>query len=165
MTPIGSHLWKEDAMGAFQLTITIDRPPEDVFAVIAEPESTPLWYEAVTQVIKTTPGPITTGARFQITRSLPGGQARNDMEITEYVPNRRITLESRHGPTPFRYRYDLEPNRLGTVLTLDGRISTAGLPRPAVHLDRLATKLFKHGMRQNLNQLTRLVEASQASAP
>lgn len=40
-------------MGTFQLDITIDRPAEDVFAVIADPTTMPLWYEAVQQVTKT----------------------------------------------------------------------------------------------------------------
>ena len=145
-------------MGSFTLTINIDRPLDDVFAFIGEPRRMPLWYEAVEQVTGSSnhaPGP---GARFVMTRSLPGGQARNVVEVSEYVPASHITLESLEGPTPFRYQYDLEPSRNGTILTLNGNISSSGLQGVAEHLDGVATQLFKRGMRRNLDTLKRLIE-------
>ena len=145
-------------MGTFQLQTTIDRSPDEVFAVVADPATMPLWYDAVTQVTQSSPGPATTGATYQITRSLPGGRARNDVEICEHTPHRRVNLESRDGPTPFRYRYTLAPHCGGTTLTLDARINGAGLPGPVSHLDPLATQLFKHAMRRNLHQLKQLIE-------
>ena len=125
----------------------------------------PLWYEAVEHVTKTSAGPTATGPTYEITRSLPGGDAHNTVEITERDAPHRVTLESRDGPTPFRYRYTLQP-RPGeaTSITLDGRISGAGLPGPIGHLDALATQLFKHGMRRNLAELKRVIESTTASA-
>ncbi len=101
---------------------------------------------------------VTISGPHQVTRSLPGGLARNDVELTEYRPNRRITLESRDGPTPFRYRYDFEPSHGGTAVRLEGHIRSAGLPGPFAHLDGMATQLFKHGMRRNLDQLKGVLE-------
>jgi len=152
-------------MGTFQLEMTIDRPRDDAFAVIADPTTMPLWYEAVEHVTKTSPGPAATGATYEITRSLPGGEAHNTVEITGHEAHHRVTLESRDGPTPFRYRYTLEPRPDGaTSIMLDGRISGAGLPGPIGHLDPLATQLFKHGMRRNLAELKRVIESTTASA-
>jgi uncharacterized protein YndB with AHSA1/START domain len=151
-------------MGTFHLAIDIRRPPADVFAFIAELQNMPQWYEAVRQVTKTTAGPAAAGSRYRIVRSLPSGPAYNDVEVTEYVLNRSVTLESRAGPTPFRYRYGVEPTREGTTLTLDANISSAGLPGPAAHLGGIATQLFKHGMKQNLSELKRIVQTAQAGA-
>jgi len=152
-------------MGTFQLDITIDRSLDDVFAVIADPTTMPLWYEAVQQVTKTSAGPAVTGATYEITRSLPGGEAHNTITITEHDAHHRVTVESSDGPTPFRYRYTLQPIPGGaTSLRLDGRISGAGLPGPIGHLDPLATQLFKHGMRRNLAELKRVIESTTASA-
>jgi uncharacterized protein YndB with AHSA1/START domain len=151
-------------MGAFQLVINIARPPTEVFRFIAEPRNMPVWYEAVDHVTKTTAGATGTGARYQIRRSLPAGLALNDAELTELIADRRVTLESRGGPTPFRYRYDVEPSPDGTLLTLDAHISSAGLPGPFAHLDRLTTQLFKQGMRQNLHELKRVLESTAAGA-
>lgn len=105
-------------MADFTLVIDIARSPAEVFAFIADLRNMPLWYDAVEEVTKTAPGAPGPGARYEVTRSLPGTRARNDVEFTEYAPDRRITLESRSGPTPFRYRYGLEPSADGTVLTL-----------------------------------------------
>ena len=78
------------------------------------------------------------GTRFEIVRSLPGGRAINEVKITEYEPSRRITMESQEGPTPFRYRYTLEPSADGTRLRLDGRISSTGLAGPISRHDTIA---------------------------
>jgi uncharacterized protein YndB with AHSA1/START domain len=101
-------------MGTFRLAVDITRPPSEVFAFIAEPRNMPRWYDAVDHVAQTTAGPHSIGARYDVTRSLPGGQVHNDVEITEHNANRLVTLESRAGPTPFRYRYELQPNGPGT---------------------------------------------------
>jgi uncharacterized protein YndB with AHSA1/START domain len=146
-------------MGDFSLTIAIEQPPAVVFAFVAEPTNMTRWYDAVDHVTVTAGAPIGRGTRFKTIRSLPGGRAINDVEITEYEPNRRLTVESRHDPTPFRYRYTLEPIGDGTVLTLSGRISGAGLAGPAAHLGPVATQLFKRGMKHNLDVLKRLVES------
>ena len=145
-------------MGSFTITIDIDSPLDDVFAFIGEPRWMPLWYAAVETVSSTSSDGPRPGARFVMTRSLPGGQARNVVEVSEYVPGSRVTLESLEGPTPFRYQYDLEPSRCGTLLTLNGDISSSGLPGIAEHVDGLATQLFKRGMRKNLDVLKRLAE-------
>jgi hypothetical protein len=52
----------------------------------------------------------------------------------------------------------LEPNGEGTQLTLEGCISSAGLPAPIGRLDGVAAQLFKRGMQQNLNELKRIIE-------
>ena len=146
-------------MGTFRLAVDITSPPSEVFTFIAEPRNMPQWYEAVDHVTQTTAGPHGIGSMYDVTRSLPGGQVHNDVEITEHNPNRLVTLESRAGPTPFRYRYELQPNGQGTHLTLEARISSAGLPRPFARVDSLATQLFKRGMNQNLGKLKRIIEA------
>jgi uncharacterized protein YndB with AHSA1/START domain len=145
-------------MGDFIVTITIERPTDAVFAFLAEPSNMPLWLDAVDQVAEAD-DPPRRGARFEMTRSLPGGRASNDVEITEFDPNRQLTLQTRYGPTPFRYTYQLEPSGSSTRLTLVGRISGAGLPTPVGGLDHLATQLFKRGMKHNLRTLKSLLES------
>jgi hypothetical protein len=53
----------------------------------------------------------------------------------------------------------VEPNGQGSRLVLDGSISAEGLPGPAAHLGPLAGRLFKQGMKKNLQVLTRVLEA------
>ena len=96
-------------MGDFSLTVTIEQPAATVFAFLGEPANMTRWYDAVDQVTIAAGVIVESGTKFEIARSLPGGPAINEVEVTEYMPSRRITFESRRGPTPFRYRYTVEP--------------------------------------------------------
>src|SRR3954452_12981445 len=145
-------------MDGFSLSTNISEPPETVFAFLAAVANMTQWYEAVDQVAVHPGTQVGKGSRFQLIRSLPGGRAVNVVEVTEYEPDRRLTLESRSGPTPFRYAYTLDATETGTALTLDGRISAEGLPGPAEHLGSLAARLFARGMQRNLRTLKHLLE-------
>jgi uncharacterized protein YndB with AHSA1/START domain len=143
-------------MGEFTTTITIDQPADTIFAFLADPANLPLWLEAVEHVTlqDTPPRP---GTRFQMVRVLPGGRVINEVELVDFDPNHRVTFESRTGPTPFRYQYDLHPTGHGIQIALQARISAEGLPGPIAHLDSVATHLFKHGMQRNLQTLKHLL--------
>ena len=145
-------------MDEFSLTINISAPPRAVFAFLANPPNMTRWYDAVEEVSLGSAHHIAEGSTFQIVRSLPGGRAVNDVEITEYETDRRLTIESRGGPTPFRYTYTLEAAGEDTELTLDGQISSRGLPGPIEHLGPLAGRLFARGMSRNLRTLKHLLE-------
>ena len=147
-------------MGTFRVRIDINRPATDVFAFVAEPRNMPRWYDAVERVAEVTPATPTRAAGYRITRSLPGGRANNIVEVTESRPNLTVTFESREGPTPFRYRYAVEPDASGSRLSLDAEISSAGLPGPLAQLDGVATRAFKQGMQHNLEGLKHLVESN-----
>jgi uncharacterized membrane protein len=143
----------------FHISLDIERSPSDVFAFVADFDNMPRWYEAVEQVMAMTSGPPGAGTRFRMVRSLPGGPAYNDVEITSYQVNKEITFASISGPTPFEYRYRFEPVSGYTRITLDGEISGAGLPGLAGHVgDGLAGQLFKQGMRRNLEVLKSILE-------
>jgi uncharacterized protein YndB with AHSA1/START domain len=144
----------------FELERDIARPPGPVWEILSDVRRTPEWYEAVTRVVPLGEEAAGAGARFEMSRSLPGGPAVNVVEITDYEPEERFTLTSRSGPTPFTYRYSLAPTGAGTRLVLLGDISAEGLSGPAGKLGILATTLFKNGMRTNLAALARLVEAT-----
>ena len=142
-------------MGDFTATITIDQPAHRVFAFLADPLNLPLWLEAVDHVAFDDT-PTRRGARFQMARSLPGGRVINEVELVDFDPEHRITIESRTGATPFRYEYHLDSTGHGTQITLVGGISPEGLPGPIAHLDRIATQLFTRGMQRNLRTLEQL---------
>jgi len=147
-------------MGTFETTIDIARPARDVFAVLADTETAPLWYEAVVSAVKTTSGPVGNGTRYRLRRSLPAGPVDNEVEITDYQPAAAVTLTSVAGPTPFRYRYRLTPTGANsTRVTLTGDITADGLPGVPAALATLAVKLFGRGMQQNLTSLKHLVES------
>jgi len=147
-------------MGTFSIDININRSAHEVFAVLSDVAAMPRWYEAVRNVVALTPEMSGIGARYKIGRTLPGGPVVNEVAVTEYVRDQLFTIESVSGPTPFRYRYTLEPAGEMTRLQLEGRITGEGLPGPLAHVDVLVTQLFKRGMGDNLRKLSELIEAS-----
>jgi uncharacterized protein YndB with AHSA1/START domain len=155
----GEPLRRREENVAFETSVDIHRPPQQVFEFIADFRRMPEWYEAVQQVTTDGSGPAHPGARFTTARSLPGGMAYNEVEVVVFQPSDEIAIASISGPTPFRYHYRLADIPGGTRLTLNGDISAEGLPGPAGLLGGLATRLFHQGMKKNLQVLKRILEA------
>jgi uncharacterized protein YndB with AHSA1/START domain len=141
----------------FVLSLDIVAPPARVFEFVADFTTMPRWYSAVRRVL-VVEGTGDLGTRYEVHRDLPGGAAVNDVAITSYSNGEEVTFTSLSGPTPFVYRYRVQPVREGTRLTLEGTISASGLSGPAALLGPLAERLFKRGMRDNLGTLKRILE-------
>jgi uncharacterized protein YndB with AHSA1/START domain len=141
----------------FELTVDIAAPAPRVFAFVADFTTMPRWYSAVRRVERVD-GTGGVGTRYEVHRDLPGGPALNEVAITSLADGQEVTFTSLSGPTPFTYRYRVEPRRDATRLVLEGTISGAGLPGPAGLLGPLAEKLFKRGMRDNIGTLATILE-------
>ncbi len=145
-------------MSDFTIDIDVDAPQEAVFSYIADGSRTPEWYEAVQTASKTTEGPTGEGTRYTFTRVLPQGEVVNEVEVSEFRKPNLVTFTSKSGPTPFVYRYRIEPTGAGSRVTLEGSITGEGLRGPAAVLAPLAGKFFKRGMAQNLKTLKARLE-------
>ncbi len=55
----------------FTNTITIDRPPAEVFAFLAQFENVPRWNYAISETRKISRGPVGVGSRYVQARTLP----------------------------------------------------------------------------------------------
>jgi Polyketide cyclase / dehydrase and lipid transport len=141
----------------FELSLDVRSSPAQVFDFVADFTTMPKWYSAVQRVHRVE-GTGGLGTRYEVHRNLPGGAARNEVAITSYSDGEEVTFTSLSGPTPFVYRYRVQPLPNATRLTLEGTISAAGLSGPAALLGPLAETLFKRGMRDNLGTLTRILE-------
>jgi uncharacterized membrane protein len=141
----------------FELTVDIEAPTSRVFAFVADFTTMPQWYSAVRRVERVE-GTGGLGTRYEVHRNLPGGAALNEVAITGFTDGEEVTFTSLSGPTPFTYRYRVEPRGDATRLILQGKISGAGLPGPAGLLGPLAETLFKRGMRENIGTLAAIVE-------
>lgn len=150
---------KECAMSDFTIDIDIDAPQETVFDYIADGSRTPEWYEAVQTASKTTEGPTAEGTRYTFLRALPQGEVVNDVEVSEFREPSVVAFTSRSGPTPFVYRYRVEPSGAGSRVILEGSITGEGLRGPAAFLAPLAGKFFKRGMAENLKALKARLES------
>jgi uncharacterized protein YndB with AHSA1/START domain len=140
----------------FDASIQIDRPPEQVFAFVADENNMARWHSAVQSVRQTSPGPTGVGATYHMVRHLPQGRVENSYEITAYQPDEALTIETTSGPTPFRYRYRFEPVATGTELSLAAEVKVSGLASLAAPLLRRG---IKSGVEANFATLKQLLEA------
>jgi uncharacterized protein YndB with AHSA1/START domain len=142
----------------FRTSVRINRAPKDVFAIVADPRTYPLWNSAVDEV-----EPLPGGdERYTMSRTLPTGHATNVLEVIESVPPRRVVVRASQGPTPFVYRYELGGDDSSTVLSVDAEVELAGLLNLA---GPLAARAVKTGVDENFRTLKRLVEERPEGAP
>ncbi len=143
---------------AIHLSIEIRRPSRVVFAYISDPARLPQWHHAIDSVEKITGGDNRTGATYRVARTLPAGHVENRVSVTEFDPERRFTIESQPGPSPFAYRFRLAPTQQGTRVDVDASRDGVELDRPPTIPPALASALFQRRMADSLRRLKRELE-------
>lgn len=142
---------------SFTLELEISASTQEVFKFVSDFTAMPLWYSAVDRVQRLQ-GNGEVGTQYSVFRQLPYGAAVNDVVVTNYVKGEEITFKSISGPTPFTYQYRVQPSPHGTRLHLEGAISTEGVPWLASLQDSFVERIFKRGMRTNLENLKEILE-------
>ncbi len=117
----------------FKNTLTIHRPPQDVFEYLAAFENVPCWNYAIVETHKTSQGPVGVGATYRQTRSLPS-PVEETFTLTEFEPDRRLSIHGDLGPFEGTLTYDLESVPEGTQLTNRGDLEGKGLAKVATPL-------------------------------
>jgi uncharacterized membrane protein len=105
-------------------TTVINRPVEDVFAVLGNLENHPKWNSGFLEVKKTSQGPIGVGTTWRADQArLLGQRMGTEIEVTEYEPNRKYEVKNKlpfpavvqmafasvEGGTRVNYRLEGEP--------------------------------------------------------
>jgi uncharacterized protein YndB with AHSA1/START domain len=105
---------EEVASMKLDVSESIERPPADVFRVVATKhlENHPRW-DPQLSLVQETSGPIGVGTRIR--RSRAGGETRveGEMEITEFDPDRTFGGVIRDGPMELRSWMAVEPEGEG----------------------------------------------------
>jgi carbon monoxide dehydrogenase subunit G len=94
-----------------ELTIEIERPPEDVFAYLTDVSNLPDWQSGVH-------GATLRDGHIEESRSLLGREILTTLEIVEEEEPRLFTLRALDSPVPFTVRHELEAADGGTRLTV-----------------------------------------------
>ena len=143
-------------MARAELSVVIDRPVEDVFAVLTDPEKQPEWSSATLEATKTSPGPVDVGSRARFVAKFLGRRIENESEVTEFEPNRRFTADAKSGPFPFRIAMTFTPVDPGTRVDLTIEAEPGGFFRIA---EPLFVSLGKRQFESDLATLKDLMEA------
>jgi uncharacterized membrane protein len=95
-------------------TAVINRPVEEVFAVLSNLENSLKWSSVFLEVKKISEGPIGVGTTWRVVQKAFGRQIESEVEVTEYEPNRKCAQKSKSGPFPVEVLQTYEPVEGGT---------------------------------------------------
>ncbi len=142
-------------MGHASYSVTINRPPEDVFAFIADGVRCPEWRPGVIDVKKISGEGV--GTKYAQGVSGPmGSRIAADYEVTVYEPSSRLEFQTTSGPARPHGRYDLAPDAGGTRLTFSLDTQLAGLRK--LLMGSMVQKTMDSEV-HNLDNAKRILEA------
>ena len=107
-------------------SVVINRPVDEVFAFLANPENEMLWNQSTQKSEQTSEGPMGVGTTVNIVTRFLGQSIDSTWEVTEYEVNRRRAIKSTSGPMPFEFVQTFESVEGGTKLTGTGQIEAGG---------------------------------------
>ena len=146
-------------MAAFENSVTIQRPIEEVFAYLADFENTPRWNYTIEETRKTSPGPVGVGATYRQTRTIPR-RSEEMFVIIAFDPVHELAIQGQIGPFRALASYRLEP--AGRATRLLNRVDiepSSVLLRPFASL---ATSSVKSAVAQNLDKLKNILEGGES---
>jgi uncharacterized protein YndB with AHSA1/START domain len=134
----------------------INRPLEEVFAILSNEENRPKWSSTTIEVKKTSDDPIGVGTTWRGVDKIFGRRMERESVYTEYELNRKITQKSTSGPVPFKVQSIYEPVEGGTRVIVTAEAQPSGVFKLAAPL---LVRLRKRQFTTDLANLKALLEA------
>jgi len=144
-------------MARAEVSTTIKRPVEDVWAVISNVENNPKWSSFALDAKQTSPGPLGVGTTARFVGKFLGRRMESESVITEFEPNRKYTWESKSGPFPLKGSTALEQIDGGTRVTGTIEAEPGGFFKLA---EPLVVSMAKRSVQGDLDNLKDLMEAN-----
>jgi uncharacterized membrane protein len=119
------NLQKEQKMIKHQSKVWIHRPVNEVFEFVSNKENDPQWQSGLVEVHQATE-PVGVGTQITEVYSFIGRKLNGKLEVTEYQPNKKITVKSIGGPFHIQYTYTLDEGNDGTQFTMDMEMQPEG---------------------------------------
>ncbi len=148
-------------MAKFEINLVINRPIEEVFAFISNPENLPRWRAGTLELARTSSEPLSVGSIFKGRFTFLGRPFDGNLEIIAHEPHRRYGTKLTEGPFPLEARYALVPAGSGTHLTLVIEGEPGGFFKLA---EPLVVNLAKRSYEADLNNLKEMLEAQAVQA-
>ena len=98
-------------------SIHIDRPPDDVFAVVGDPANNPTWRKNVVRTEWLDDGPMRIGRRGRQTSRILGREWTVEAEVVEWNPPSSAAWRVVQGPVSVRSWFRVEPDGTGSLVS------------------------------------------------
>ena len=138
------------------MTVTINRPPSDVFAVLSDVGNVAKWSSNTISETLLTPGPLRKGSRRRaVIKGFAGRTMQNEAEMVEFEQDRRMVVDVVDAPFPARIVIELTPVDGGTRLDWTGTFSPAGVLAP---IAGLVARFYRLAFEKDLKNLKALMD-------
>jgi uncharacterized protein YndB with AHSA1/START domain len=134
-------------------TIRIERPPEDVWAVVSDPATHTDWRPSLVEFRQVSDGPLGVGARIREVLTWGGRTIEIEDVVTAFDPPRRFAARGGWKTADFDVEFRLEPQNGATTVTMDWPL------RPRSLALRLAAPFLKGSMRRSTLEELELLKA------
>lgn len=145
-------------MPRIEVSEVIERPPEEVWDVVADPSRSAEWRASTTAVETLTEGTLREGARLRETSRFLGRSLVFELEITAFDPPHRMRTRTLSGPFQTESTLTLEPDGDGTHIRYEAH-ADAGLDGSfGALVDPVIAGAFRRESRSDLRRLKDLLE-------
>ena len=141
----------------FELSVTIERPPSDVFAFLRDKDLYPQEPGSPVLVLeKTTKGPPAVGTRYrEVVQMLPLVRGEILSEITRYEPNRYLEERFKGSGMQGHLAYEFVPREAGTELVQRETLQPLGILRL---VGPLMKRVLHRRLRERLENIKSILE-------
>lgn len=113
-------------MIAHQSKVWINRPVDEVFAFVGNKENDLQWQQGLVEVHQPA-GAVSVGTQIDEVYLFMGRRMDGKLEVTEYEPDKKITVKSVGGPFHIQYSCLMEEGNNGTQVTMNMEMKPEGI--------------------------------------
>lgn len=147
-------------MTRVEIEIDIDRPSDEVFAYLADPENNPSWQDGMQSAVVTSDGPLAVGSTYEQIATFMGKDVISAFVVTGFQPGRSISIETTASTFPIQVTRAVRPNGEGGSLV---RAVIEGQPTGLMRLFApLLDRFVARTVRADYANLKRMMEAGEA---
>ena len=143
-------------MITIEYSVMINRPVEEVFSFVTNPENNSQWVSGLIEVKLTSPGPMGVGSTGTDVRQFLGRRIESTWEVTAHEVNRKSAFKVSSGPLPMEGTWTFEPVEGGTNVTFKVEGDPGGFFKLA---EPLVGRIAKRQIENDHNNLKDLLEA------
>ena len=135
----------------------VDKPIQDVFAFVADPNNMSKWNSAVVSLEQITPGEVGVGTKFKSAGEVMGRRIEGEMQVTAYEPDTKCGFQVQAGPMQVNITLSFKTVGTGTKISLNAQGNPAGVFKLA---EGVMVGRVKSMMEENLARLKAQLEKS-----
>ena len=137
------------------LGVLIDKPIEDVFAFVGNPNNMSKWNTAIVSLEQITAGDVGLGTKFKSTGEMMGRPIEGEMQVTAYEPDTKCGFQMNAGPMQVNIMLMFKTVGTGTKISLNAQGNPAGVFKLA---EGVMAGRVKSMMEENLARLKSALE-------